>query len=85
MRKKTSILHYGAGVVAALVTFFASIPIGLTLVFLFVTLEIWDAVKGRDSWWDLQEFILAYFIVSVFVLALSAAALIFGTTLCEVC
>ena len=85
MRKKTSILHYGAGVVAALVTLFVSIPIGLTLVFLFVTLEIWDAVKGRDSWWDLQEFILAYFIVSVFVLALSAAALIFGTTLCEVC
>jgi len=85
VRKKTSILHYGAGVVAALVTLFVSIPIGLTLVFLFVTLEIWDAVKGRDSWWDLQEFIVGVFAISVLVLILSAAALIFGTTICEVC
>ena len=82
MRKKTCVLHYGAGVVAALVTFFISIPIGLTLVFLFVTLEIWDAVKGRDSWWDLQEFIVGVFAISVLVLVLSAAALLFGTEVC---
>ena len=83
MKKKTCILHYGAGVVAALVMFFISIPIGIMLAFLFLTLEVWDAVKGRDSWWDFQEFVLACFAVSVLVLVLSASALIFGTGVCS--
>ena len=85
MRKPTSILHYGAGVVAALVTQLYSIPIGLSIVVLFVVLEIWDAMKGRNSWWDLQEFIVGYHAAAVRMLMLLLLALICGTPVCEVC
>ena len=85
MRKRTSVLHYGAGVVAALVTLLYSIPVGILLVSLFVILEVWDAVKGRDSWWDLQEFLLAYYAICVLVLLMGLLALLFGTPICEVC
>ena len=71
-RKKTAILHYGAGVIAALVLFFLSVPIGMMLVFLFLVLEVWDDLKGHESWWDFQEFLVAVFIVSTLVLVLSA-------------
>ena len=56
MKKKTCILHYGAGVVAAL----AALPIAVLIIFLFTTLEVWDAINGNPSWWDFQEFVLAY-------------------------
>jgi len=85
MRKKTSVLHYGAGVIAALILFFVSIPIGALLVFLFMSLEIWDAVNGNPSWRDFHEFLLAIFAVSVLMLILLALALFFGTPVCEVC
>jgi len=74
MRKKTSILHYGAGVVAALV----SLPVAVLMIVLFTTLEVWDAVNGHQSWWDFQEFVLAYIGTNA---AMIAYALIFG----EVC
>ena len=74
MRKPTSIIHYGAGVVAALVLFFYSIPIGIVLIAMFCGLEVWDALIGHPSWGDAQEFILAIFIVSTLVLALSTIA-----------
>jgi len=76
MRKKTSILHYGAGVVAALV----SLPVAVLIILLYGTLEIWDAIRGNESWWDFQEFVLAYILTNALVLCV---ALIFGT--CEVC
>ena len=85
MRKKTSICHYCAGIIAALITLFVSIPIGITLVLLFTTLELWDAVRGHDSWWDLQEFILAFYLICTAMLAMCLFALLFGTPICEVC
>ena len=75
--KKTSPLHYGAGVVAAL----AALPIAVLIILVFTTLEVWDAVNGNPSWWDFQEFVLAYIGTNALIIAL---ALIFGTT-CEVC
>ena len=82
MRKKTSLCHYCAGIIAALITLFVSIPIGITLVVLFTALELWDAIKGHDSWWDFQEFVLAYFMTNA---AAFAYALLFGETICDVC
>ena len=85
MRKKTSICHYGAGIIAAIVTLFVSIPIGITLVVLFTALELWDAVRGHDSWWDFQEFVLAVYLICAAMLAMCLFALLFGTPICEVC
>ena len=85
MRKRTSALHYCAGIIAALITLFVSIPIGITLVLLFTTLELWDAVRGHNSWWDFQEFILAFYLICAAMLAMCLFALLFGTPICEVC
>ena len=85
MRKRTSALHYCAGIIAAIVTLFVSIPIGITLVLLFTTLELWDAVRGHNSWWDFQEFILAFYLICAAMLAMCLFALLFGTPICEVC
>lgn len=79
MRKPTCILHYGAGVVAALVTLLYSIPVGILLVSLFVILEVWDAARGHDSWQDYQEFVLTYFLTCTAALAALLVILI-----CEV-
>jgi len=76
MRKNTSIVHYGAGVVAALTLLFMSIPAGILMVMLFTILEIWDAMKGRDSWWDLQEFIAGFFATNMLALLVLLVALI---------
>ena len=85
MRKRTSALHYGAGIIAAIVTLFVSIPIGITLVALFTALELWDAVRGHDSWWDFQEFVLAVYLICAAMLLMCLLALLFGTPICEVC
>ena len=64
MRKHTSVLHYGAGVIAAL----SPIEVGVLIVLMFGTLEIWDAIKGNDSWWDFQEFVCSYVLTKAAVL-----------------
>jgi len=76
MRKPTSITHYGGGVASALVLLFISITAGVLMVMLFTILEIWDAAKGRDSWWDLQEFISGFFAVNILILLLALIELI---------
>ena len=78
MRKRTCPLHYGAGVVAALLPIEWACLISL----LFGSLEVWDAVNGNPSWWDWQEYVCAFIATKALVLGV---ALIFGTPVCEVC
>jgi len=79
--KWTCPLHYGAGVLAALVTLLVSVPIGVLMVAMFFALELWDAIKGRDSWWDWQEFICAYYLTCAVMFIIG----MFGASVCEVC
>ena len=85
MRKWTSPFHYIGGAVSALVTFFVGLPIGLLMVLMFTTLEVWDALKGRDSWGDMMEFVVGYFAICVLILVLAVITMICSLPSCTFC
>jgi len=69
VRKKTSICHYGAGVLAALLP----IQWAVLICVLFGALEVWDAVNGKPSWWDYQEFVCGFVVTNALIVVLAIA------------